>query len=68
MSKSTISTFQLFELVPDAETARVWFESRLWPNGPRCPVCGLGERNLEDRIDAAWTRSRLGHERAWYDY
>jgi len=44
MSKSTISTFQLFEMVPDAETARVWFESRLWPNGPRCPVCGLGER------------------------
>ena len=44
MSKSTISTFQLFQLVPDAETGRVWFESRLWPNGPRCPVCGLGER------------------------
>ena len=44
MSKSTISTFELFQLVPDAETARVWFESRLWPEGPRCPVCGLGER------------------------
>jgi transposase-like protein len=44
MSKSTISTFQLFELVPDAETARVWFESRLWPNGPLCPVCGTGDR------------------------
>jgi transposase-like protein len=44
MSKSTISTFQLFQLVPDAETGRVWFESRLWPNGPRCPVCGLGDR------------------------
>jgi len=44
MSKSTISTFQLFEMVPDAETARVWFESRLWPNGPRCPVCGTGDR------------------------
>jgi transposase-like protein len=44
MSKSTISTFQLFQLVPDAETARVWFESRLWPEGPRCPVCGLGDR------------------------
>jgi transposase-like protein len=43
MSKSTISTFQLFQLVPDAETGRLWFESRLWPNGPRCPVCGLGE-------------------------
>jgi transposase-like protein len=44
MSKSTISTFQLFQLVPDAETGRVWFESRLWPNGPRCPVCGTGDR------------------------
>ena len=44
MSKSTISTFQLFALVPHAETARVWFESRLWPNGPRCPVCGTGDR------------------------
>jgi transposase-like protein len=44
MSRSTISTFQLFELVPDAETARIWFESRLWPDGPRCPVCKGGER------------------------
>src|SRR5574337_831778 len=44
MSKSTISTFQLFEMFPDQETARVYLEGRLWPNGPRCPVCGLGER------------------------
>jgi transposase-like protein len=44
MSKSTISTFELFQLVPDSETARVWFESRLWPEGPRCPVCGTGDR------------------------
>jgi transposase-like protein len=44
MSKSTISTFQLFEMFPNAETARVYLESRLWPNGPRCPVCGSGER------------------------
>jgi transposase-like protein len=44
MSKSTISTFQLFEMFPDQETARVYLESRLWPNGVRCPVCGLGER------------------------
>jgi hypothetical protein len=34
----TISTFQLFEKFPDAESARLYFESRLWPNGPRCPV------------------------------
>lgn len=42
--KITVSTFQLFEMIPDAETARVYLEKRLWPNGPRCPVCGLGER------------------------
>src|SRR5713226_1243418 len=44
MSKSTISTFQLFEMFPDQETAREYLEGRLWPNGPRCPVCGMGER------------------------
>lgn len=44
MSKSTISTFELFEMFPDAESARVYLESRLWPEGPRCPVCKSGER------------------------
>lgn len=44
MSKSTISTFQLFEMFPDQEGARVYLEGRLWPNGPRCPVCKSGER------------------------
>src|SRR5712664_133124 len=42
--KITISTFQLFEMFPDAESARVYLEGRLWPNGPCCPVCGMGER------------------------
>ena len=44
MSASTISTFQLFQLIPDAEAARLYLEARLWPSGARCPVCGLGER------------------------
>jgi len=44
MAKVTISTFELFEMFPDAETARVYLEGRLWPAGPKCPVCGLGER------------------------
>ena len=44
MSKSTISTFQLFAMFPDQETARTYLEGRLWPHGPKCPVCGLGER------------------------
>jgi len=44
MSKSTISTFQLFALIPDAETARVYLESILWPNGATCPTCASRER------------------------
>src|SRR5271170_5551724 len=44
MSKSTISTFQLFEMIPDQEAARVYIEAMLWPNGSVCPVCGIGER------------------------
>ena len=39
MSRSTISTFQLFEMFPDQETARLYLESRLWPEGVRCPYC-----------------------------
>ena len=40
----TISTFQLFQMIPDQEAARLYLEARLWPNGARCPVCGLDER------------------------
>lgn len=34
-------------MFPDQEAARTYLESRLWPNGCRCPVCGLGERITE---------------------
>jgi transposase-like protein len=44
MSRSTISTFQLFQRFPDAETARKYLESRLWPKGVKCPSCLTGER------------------------
>ncbi len=44
MSKSTISTFQLFEMFPTAESARLYLESRLWKNGAVCPTCKSGER------------------------
>ena len=44
MSRSTISTFQLFELFPDEESARVYLEGRLWPNGTTCPTCKAGDR------------------------
>ena len=42
MSKSTISTFQLFAMFPDEESARVYLEGRIWPSGPVCPACGDG--------------------------
>jgi transposase-like protein len=38
--KVTISTFQLFKKFPDEESARVYLEGRLWPNGAKCPTCG----------------------------
>jgi transposase-like protein len=40
----TISTAQLLRMFPDEAAARHYIESRRWPNGPRCPICGLGER------------------------
>lgn len=44
MSRSTISTFQLFALFPDEESARIYLEQRIWPEGPTCPVCLSRER------------------------
>ena len=44
MSRSTISTFQLFELIPDEKAAIAYLEGRLWKNGPICPKCKGVER------------------------
>lgn len=44
MSRSTISTFQLFALFPGEASARIYLEGRIWPSGPTCPNCGTGER------------------------
>lgn len=44
MSKSTISTFQLFEMFPDAEAARVYMEGKRWPDGAVCPACDEAKR------------------------
>jgi transposase-like protein len=52
MSRSTISIFQLFALFPDEETARVYLEGRLWPNGPVCPDCQSGDRVAALRVCA----------------
>jgi len=39
MSRSTISAFQIFEMFPDAEAARLYIENRRWPEGAVCPFC-----------------------------
>ena len=35
-----ISIIQLFDMFPDEQTAREWFESVRWPNGRVCGKCG----------------------------
>lgn len=42
--KITISTMELCRVFPDQESARTYLEGRLWPEGARCPVCGLSDR------------------------
>jgi len=44
MSKSTISTFELFRMFPDQESTRLYFEARRWPSGAVCPACGEQHR------------------------
>ncbi len=41
-----VSLIQLFEMFPDEDAAREWFESARWPNGRVCARCG-SERTRE---------------------
>jgi transposase-like protein len=50
MSRSTISTFQLFATFPDEETAREYLEKRLWADGVKCPEC-KGKERITKRKD-----------------
>lgn len=53
MSKSTISTFQLFEMFPDAEAARVYMEAQ------RRRDLEQRRRDLEQRHRAAEQNANL---------
>ena len=57
MSKSTISTFQLFQMFPDQEAARLYLEQRRWAGQVSCPHCGE-----YDKITARQGK-RLGYYR-----
>lgn len=37
-------TVELFAMFTEQDTARSYLERRRWPKGPRCPVCGHGDR------------------------
>jgi len=43
-----ISLIELFEMFPDNETAKKWFEEKMWPDGPKCPYCGT--HNVQSNI------------------
>ena len=53
----TVSTFQLFEIFPNAETARVYLERRRWNGHVVCPHCG-GDTRITARKG-----KRLGYYR-----
>ena len=55
--KTTVSTFELFEMIPDAEAARLYLEDRRWHGDPVCPRCGCFE-NIKAR-----TGKRIGYYR-----
>jgi transposase-like protein len=42
--KVTISLLQLFEMFPNQEAAREYLESRLWPDGVKCPRCKASDK------------------------
>lgn len=43
-----VTLMQLADMFPDEESARQWFESRVWPNGRVCPRCG-SDKTVESK-------------------
>lgn len=41
MTAETVSIPKLFEMFPDEESARRWFEEARWPDGVQCAYCDL---------------------------
>lgn len=48
MCKDTISTFELMQKFPDANSARKYIEFRRWGDSPTCPACG-NDKNITAR-------------------
>ena len=39
-NREGITLVQLGDMFPDEDSAREWFEARIWPDGRHCPNCG----------------------------
>ena len=39
-NRKGITVVELADMFPDEETARKWFEAKVWPSGRHCPKCG----------------------------
>lgn len=59
--KITLSTFQIFQKFPDQESARIYLESRLWPNGVKCSFCGQLE-NITTRKNGFYRCNNCGKD------
>lgn len=44
MSRSTISTYKVFQMFPDEAAAREYLEGRRWSDGVSCPHCAEAKR------------------------
>ena len=49
-----ISLIELTEMFPDEDTAREWFEDRIWPDGRVCPRCGSGNTSAANHRDCPY--------------
>ena len=47
-NRKGLSLTQLFQKFPDDQTARLWMEKIVWPDGPVCPYCG--SKNVQSNI------------------
>lgn len=44
MCKDTISTFELMQMFPNNEVARLYIEKKRWSDNVKCPLCGSDEK------------------------
>ena len=55
-----ITLVQLADMFPDENSARQWFESRIWPDGRYCPQCGSTRTHEASHKDMPYRCSDCG--------